>query len=157
MILGTIILTYIQVAQIQLAVNFARNLNLRLVVKNTGHDFNGRSSGAGALSIWTHHLKDLEFYESYTTQNYSGPAIKAGSGVQSFEIYEFADANGVVAVGGEGETVGWGGGYIAGGGHSPLSSVYGMAADQVCSLNEAQKVSYDTNVSPGSGRRHRYA
>lgn len=150
-------LTYIKVAQIQLAVNFARNLNLRLVVKNTGHDFNGRSSGAGALSIWTHHLKNLEFYESYTTQNYSGPAIKAGSGVQSFEIYDFADANGVVAVGGEGETVGWGGGYIAGGGHSPLSSVYGMAADQVCSLVEAQKVSCNTKVSPGFERRHCYA
>jgi hypothetical protein len=39
------------VAHIQLAVNFARNANLRLVVKNTGHDFNGKSSGAGALSI----------------------------------------------------------------------------------------------------------
>ncbi|KAJ4416694.1 hypothetical protein N0V82_006603 [Gnomoniopsis sp. IMI 355080] len=123
------------VAQVQLAVNYARNLNLRLVVKNTGHDFCGRSSGAGALSIWTHHLKDLEFIETYTTQNYSGPAIKGGSGVQGFELYEFADANGVVAVGGEGKTVGWGGGYIAGGGHSPLSSVYGMAADQVLSVD----------------------
>lgn len=29
------------VAQIQLAVNAARNLNLRLVIKNTGHDFSG--------------------------------------------------------------------------------------------------------------------
>lgn len=27
------------VAQIQLAINFARNLNIRLVVRNTGHDF----------------------------------------------------------------------------------------------------------------------
>lgn len=135
-------LTYIQVAQVQLAVNFARNLNLRLVVKNTGHDFSGRSSGAGALSIWTHHLKDLQFYDSYTAQNYSGPAIKAGSGIQGFEIYDFADANGVVAVGGEGKTVGWGGGYIAGGGHSPLSSVYGMAADQVrrfCSVVDIRR------------------
>lgn len=31
------------VAQIQLAVNFARSLNLRLAVRNTGHDYNGRS------------------------------------------------------------------------------------------------------------------
>jgi len=29
------------------------------------------------------------------------------------------------------QTVGWGGGYIQGGGHSPLSSIHGMAADQV--------------------------
>jgi FAD/FMN-containing dehydrogenase len=27
--------------------------------------------------------------------------------------------------------VGWAGGYLAGGGHSPLASIYGMAADQV--------------------------
>lgn len=26
-------------AQVQLAVNFARNLNIRLVVKNTGHEY----------------------------------------------------------------------------------------------------------------------
>jgi FAD/FMN-containing dehydrogenase len=29
------------------------------------------------------------------------------------------------------QTVGWVGGYFAGGGHSPLASLYGMAADQV--------------------------
>ncbi|KAH8203328.1 hypothetical protein TruAng_002524 [Truncatella angustata] len=123
------------VAQIQLAVNFARNLNIRLVVKNTGHDFKGRSAGAGALSIWTHYLKDLEFIESFTLGSYSGPVIKAGSGIQGTELYEFADANNVTALAGEGRTVGWGGGYIAGGGHSPLSSKYGMAADQIVSID----------------------
>lgn len=127
----TILLTRSKVAQIQLAINFARNLNLRFVVKNTGHDFAGRSSGAGAVSVWTHHLKDLAFYDTYTTTNYSGPAVKAGSGIQGFELFAFADAHGMVAIGGECGTVGWGGGYIAGGGHSPLSSIYGMAADQV--------------------------
>lgn len=111
--------------------NFARNLNLRFVVKNTGHDFQGRSAGAGALSVWTHHLKDLHFYDTFTTSNYSGPAIKAGAGVQGTDIYEFANAHGMVAIGGECKTVGWGGGYIAAGGHSPLSPLYGMAADQV--------------------------
>lgn len=39
------------VGQIQLALNFARNLDLRLVVKNTGHDFNAKSTGAGALAV----------------------------------------------------------------------------------------------------------
>lgn len=92
-------------AQVQLAVNFARNQDLRLVVKNTGHDFIGRSSGAGALSIWTHHLKDLEFFDDYTTSDYLGPAVRVGAGVQGFELYDFAHAHGVVAVGGEGRTV----------------------------------------------------
>lgn len=52
------------VAQIQLAVNFVRNTGIRLVVKNTGHDFAGKSAGAGALSIWTHHLKEMRFWRS---------------------------------------------------------------------------------------------
>ncbi|KAL4878128.1 FAD binding domain protein [Aspergillus karnatakaensis] len=123
------------VAQIQLAVNFARNLNLRLVVKNTGHDFNGKSSGKGALSIWTHWLKDRKFYSNYrATNGYVGPAIKVGAGVQVWEAYEFAKAHGVTVVGGEAVTVGLGGGYTAGGGHSPLSPLFGMAADQVLSI-----------------------
>lgn len=123
------------VAQIQLAVNLARNLNLRLVVKNTGHDFKGRSAGAGALSIWTHHFKSLEYISEYSIGGYSGPAIRGGSGVQGSELYEFADAHDVTALAGEGRTVGVFGGYIAGGGHSPLSSTFGMAADQILSVD----------------------
>lgn len=119
------------VAQIQLAINFARNTNIRLVVKNTGHDFNGKSAGAGALSIWTHHLKNIKVIEKYKSKSYTGRAVKIGSGVQAFELYEAGKKYGFTAVGGEGKTVGVGGGYVAGGGHSPLSSIYGMAADHV--------------------------
>lgn len=32
------------------------------------------------------------------------------------------------------QTVGVAGGYVLGGGHSPLSSVYGLAADQVLAM-----------------------
>ncbi|KGO48556.1 FAD linked oxidase, N-terminal [Penicillium expansum] len=122
------------VAQIQLAVNFARNADIRLVVKNTGHDFNGKSTGAGALGIWTHHLKDIEYYENYLGSGYQGPAVKMGSGVQAFEVYAKGQELGFTAVGGEGKTVGVAGGYVLGGGHSPMSSVYGLAADQVLAL-----------------------
>ncbi|EHA25629.1 hypothetical protein ASPNIDRAFT_43953 [Aspergillus niger ATCC 1015] len=122
------------VAQIQLSVNFARNAGLRLVAKNTGHDFNGKSTGAGALGIWTHHLKDIVYYENYQLGNYSGPAVKMGAGAQAFEIYEKANELGFTAVGGEGKTVGVAGGYVLGGGHSPMSSLYGLAADQVLAL-----------------------
>lgn len=122
------------VAQIQLAINFARNANLRLVVKNTGHDFNGKSAGAGALSIWTHKLKSIKYLSSYTQGSYKGPAMKLGTGVQAFELYQAADQYGVTAIGGEGRTVGVAGGYMLGGGHSPLSSIYGMAADHLLSM-----------------------
>ncbi|KAM0285056.1 hypothetical protein ACHAO9_008887 [Fusarium lateritium] len=122
------------VAHLQLAVNFARSNNLRLVIKNTGHDFNGRSAGAGALSIWTHHFKGIKFFKSYKTKSYNGPALKVGAGVIGSELYEAADKYGVTAVGGEGMSVGFAGGYLAGGGHSPMSPLYGMGADQILSI-----------------------
>ncbi|KAJ5469715.1 hypothetical protein N7539_009333 [Penicillium diatomitis] len=122
------------VAQIQLAVNFARISNLRLVVKNTGHDFNGKSTGAGALGIWTHNMKELDYIPNYSSSSYSGPAVKMGAGVQASEIYAMANKFGFTAVGGEGKTVGVAGGYFLGGGHSPMSSIYGLAADQVLAM-----------------------
>ncbi|KAI0526513.1 putative 6-hydroxy-D-nicotine oxidase [Xylaria bambusicola] len=123
------------VAQIQLAINFARNTNIRLIIKNTGHDFLGKSAGAGALSIWTHNLKSIDFIEHYEGCGYSGPAMKLGAGVEVGELYAAADKYGVSAVGGECKGVGVTGGYIQGGGHSPLSSIYGMGADQVLSID----------------------
>lgn len=119
-----------RVDQIQLAVNFARNTGIRLAIKNTGHDFNGKSGGAGSLSVWVHYLKDMTFIPEYKGANYSGPAIKAGAGVQAYELYAAAHKVGMIAIGGECATVGVMGGYIQGGGHSPLGSIYGMAADQ---------------------------
>lgn len=123
------------VAQIQLAVNFARNLDLSVVIKNTGHDFNGKASGKGALTIWTHYLNDKAYYPSFTAANgYVGPAVKVGSGILVHQAYEYAQSLGGTIVGGEAVTVGMGGGYIAGGGHSPLSSLYGMGSDQVLAM-----------------------
>jgi len=95
------------VAQVQLAVNFARNKNIRLVVKNTGHDFSGKSSGAGSLSVWTHNLKGVEFVRAFVQDGaaYEGPAFRVGSGVQAWEIYEAANKVGMVVVGGEGKVL----------------------------------------------------
>ncbi|KAH9211451.1 FAD binding domain-containing protein [Leptodontidium sp. 2 PMI_412] len=138
------------VAQIQLTVNLARSLNLRLVIKNTGHDFGAKSTGMGALSIWTHNLKSVQFMKTYKYGSYSGPAFKVGSGIQAFEIYEAAKANGVTVVGGEGRTVGVTGGYILGGGHSPLSSIYGMAVDQVLSMEVVTADGRFVTASPTS-------
>ncbi|EAT87900.2 hypothetical protein SNOG_04140 [Parastagonospora nodorum SN15] len=102
------------VAQIQLGVNFARNANLRLAIKNTGHDYIGKSSGAGALNIWMHNLKDIQFVEKFSSDEYMGPAFKTGAGVQGFEILEAV----------KGQRC-----------YHPYwnlrASIYGMAADQV--------------------------
>lgn len=122
------------VAHIQLAINLARSLNLRLAVRNTGHDYNGRSVAKGALSIWTHNLKEIKYVQNYQGATYSGPVFKVGAGVQGFELYEAAEKYGVSAVGGICPTVGIFGGYAAGGGHSPLMQLFGVGSDQVVAL-----------------------
>ena len=53
------------------------------------------------------------------------------AGVQAFEVYTAVDARGLRVVGGECATVGLAGGYLQGGGHSTLSSTYGLGADQI--------------------------
>lgn len=120
------------VSDIQTGINFARNDGVRFVVKNTGHDFVGKSAGHGSLSVWTHGLKDIQYFDNFVDESgYRGPAFKAGVGVQAFELYKAANDRGVVVVAGEGQTVGAMGGYILGGGHSPLTPLFGMAADNV--------------------------
>jgi len=146
------------VAQVQVAVNFARTKGLRLVIKNTGHDYVGKGSGAGALSIWTHNLRGYKFVPDLQIGDYSGPALKVAAGMVSTDVYQAAEDNNVVVLGGmclvstsflararleaqhaddlcnNRQSVGWAGGYLAGGGHSPMSTIYGLAADQILAL-----------------------
>ncbi|RFU29540.1 hypothetical protein B7463_g6798, partial [Scytalidium lignicola] len=118
-----------KVEDIQFAVLFAQLANIRFVIRNTGHNYNGKSTGAGALSVWTHYLKDIETL-NWSDKYYQGKAIKIGAGVQGFEAIEAAAAQGLVQIGGECPTVGVAGGYTQGGGHSALSTNFGMGADQ---------------------------
>ncbi|EED18847.1 conserved hypothetical protein [Talaromyces stipitatus ATCC 10500] len=129
----TYVVNVSSVAQIQLAVNFARNKGLRFVVKNTGHDLIGKASGKGALSVWTHWLKDKAYYPNFVSKDYTGPAIKFGAGVQVREAYEYAKSVQATVLGGESQSVGLAG-WSMGGGHSPLSSLYGLGADQIVSI-----------------------
>lgn len=118
-----------QPSDISKGIAFASKYNLRLVITNTGHDYLGKSTGAGSLAIWTHHLKSIDFLD-YESPYYTGKAIKMGAGVQGFEAYSAADKMSFAVVGGECPTVGLAGGYTQGGGHSALASKYGLAADQ---------------------------
>lgn len=90
-----------------MGINFARNNNIWLAVKNTGkrtsllniqiptdlhyffesHDFSWKSTGVGALSIWTHNLEDIIYIPGWVQDGgaYYGPAFKSGSGVKAFE------------------------------------------------------------------------
>ncbi|KAL0565544.1 hypothetical protein V5O48_016483 [Marasmius crinis-equi] len=111
-------------------VRFVKKHNIRFVVKNTGHDYMGRSTGTGAVSVWLHNLQDIEFIPQFESLGYTGPAFKANAGVLAYNLSMAADKEGLVVVSGECPTVGFAGGYVQGGGHSLLSSFYGLAADQ---------------------------
>ena len=77
-----------------------------------------------------HHLQSLDVL-NYTHAHYSGPAMRMGIRVGSFEANAKAHQHGLRIIGGFCPSVGVAGGYTQGGVHSPLSSQYGLAADQV--------------------------
>ncbi|KAK0386744.1 hypothetical protein NLU13_6580 [Sarocladium strictum] len=131
---------------VQAAIKFAKANNIRFVIRNTGHDYNGRSTGAGALSVWTHYMKDIQVVD-WKSASYTGKALKLGAGVQGFEAMEVADANGLAIVSGECPTVSVGGGYTQGGGHSALSTSFGLGVDNVL---EWEVVTADAKVVKAS-------
>jgi hypothetical protein len=140
------------VAHIQAGINFARENNLRLIIRNTGHDFLGRSVGWGSLVINTHSFQNIKFTNSWRGAcNYTGAAVTVGAGVQAFQVLKQANAlkPPKIMVTGEcavssfpsrwicdrckpnswTQTVGVAGGLVQGGGHGPLTNFYGFLAD----------------------------
>ncbi|PKY02580.1 isoamyl alcohol oxidase [Aspergillus campestris IBT 28561] len=126
------------VRDIQAGLEFAEEHRIPLVIKNTGHDYKGRSAGRHSLAIWTHNLQppihlDKDFKPDGCGKSV-GPTLTYGAG-QGFEgIYEFAHQHGYMAIGGACPTVGASGGYVTGGGHSLLSPVHGLGVDNVMQM-----------------------
>ncbi|KAF7593742.1 hypothetical protein BBP40_010918 [Aspergillus hancockii] len=121
-------------------VKFAKKHNLRLVIKNTGHDLLARSQGYGSLQIWVKYIKEgIEYHEEYHSEcaytNWTGSAFTVQGGYVWGDIYAEAFERDLVVVGGQDPTVGVLGGYLQGGGHSPASRDFGLAVDQVLELN----------------------
>ncbi|TQS32281.1 hypothetical protein Golomagni_07410, partial [Golovinomyces magnicellulatus] len=110
---------------------FATKWNIRLVIRNTGHDYFGKSTGAGSLALWTHSLTETSVIQNFDSFKYRGPALKIGAGVQISQAYSDANAAGLAVAGGACDTVGMAGGFTQGGGLGPLSSYAGLSADQV--------------------------
>lgn len=121
-----------EASDVSKAVAFAGQHNLRLVVKNTGHDYLGRSSAAGSLSIWLHQLKGMNFTDSFTAAGCSGrtsgvPAVTLGAAEQWLDVYQAANERNITIVGGAARSVGAAGGWVQGGGHGLLGGLYGLA------------------------------
>ncbi|KAM6493981.1 FAD-binding domain containing protein [Amanita muscaria] len=122
------------VSDIQAAVNFSTKFDLRLVVKNTGHDYLSRSMARGAFMLWTHNLKDIAYDDAFLPTGapanaLTNKALTVGAGVQWNEAYPVADSHERAVVGGSCPSVGAGGGWVQGGGHGYLSPSFGLGVD----------------------------
>lgn len=53
------------IEHVQETVNFAVKHNIRLVIKNTGYDYLGRSIGASSLSLWVFYNKSITFNDNF--------------------------------------------------------------------------------------------
>ncbi|KAK2746212.1 hypothetical protein FQN57_003334 [Myotisia sp. PD_48] len=121
---------------IQESVRFADKHNLRLVIRNTGHDFLGRSAAPESFQIFTHNMKDIKFTDDFKPEGKRGhqgvgQAVTIGAGVQLAELYLASSKLGKTQIVGLSIGVGAAGGFIQGGGHSPLGPWKGMPTDHV--------------------------
>jgi hypothetical protein len=112
---------------------FAKLHNIRLSIKNTGHDFFGRSSVPDSLAIWTHSLDTLQFYPNFTAHNCpsaDGPNVgEIAAGVIAGDAYRFFNAHGMDVTGGYQQSVGIAGGFAQRGGLGFFTTTYGLMSD----------------------------
>jgi FAD/FMN-containing dehydrogenase len=132
-------------ADIAAAVNFARDHDLRLVVKGRGHSYIGASNAPDSLMIWTRHMTDIGMHAAFVPQGCEGkvapqPAVTMGAGTYWLKAYQAVTTQGGRYVQGGGcATVGVAG-LILGGGFGSFSKRYGTAA---ASLLEAEVITAD--------------
>jgi FAD/FMN-containing dehydrogenase len=114
----------------QAAVNFARDHDLRLAIKASGHDFLGRSTAKNSLLIATQSLQTTK------VGNHSlGSAVTVGSGVPFKVLYQALKKEEKIFVGGFAATVAPAGGFFQGAGHSALSPTFGLLADNTLGMH----------------------
>jgi len=123
-------------ADIAAAVLAAACSGMPLVIKGTGHDYLGRSSGPDGLLIWTHRMRAVVVHDSFVPAGAAGhavpePAISLGAGVRWLEAYQALAECGRYVQGGGCTTVGAAGGFTQGGGFGSFSRRFGTAASNV--------------------------
>ncbi|KAH8197313.1 hypothetical protein TruAng_008517 [Truncatella angustata] len=110
-----------------------------LSIKGSGHDYMTRSGvkalpGFSGVELWVRGLRGLEFHEGFVPEGCEagvGRAVTVAAGESTGDAYVFADAHDATILGGYSPTIALSGGWVQGGGHSPLSPVYGLGADRV--------------------------
>lgn len=130
------------------AVNFARENDLRLVVKGGGHSYQGTSNAPDSLLAWTRHMHGVTMHERFMPigSDPAGPAVRAvscESGAMWMQAYtEVTTQGGGYVQGGGCTTVGVAG-LVQSGGFGSFSKHYGTAAAH---LLEAEVITADGRI-----------
>ncbi|KAF7364665.1 FAD-binding domain-containing protein [Mycena venus] len=123
------------VQDVQAAVRFAGANHLRLVVKSSGHDHLGRSTAPNSLLIHMAKFKDVVFTDAFIVGGQNmGSAVTLGAGVHAKDMHYQTGVHGKVAVGPPVATLCPAGGYFQGAGHSSISPLLGLGADNVLEI-----------------------
>ncbi len=135
-------------ADVAAAVNFARDHNLRLVVKGGGHSYQGTSNAPDSLLIWTRDMHTVTLHDAFVPQGCEGkvapqPAVTAESGAMWIDLYNAVTGKAGRYVQGGGCTTVGVAGLIQSGGFGSFSKGFGTAAS---SLLEAEIVTADGAV-----------
>ena len=135
-------------ADIVAAVNFAREHNLRLVVKGGGHSYQGTSNAPDSLLVWTRRMNDVAMHDDFVALGCAGmqapqPAVTLGAGAMWSDAYNAVTTQGGRYVQGGGCTTVGVAGLVQSGGFGSFSKNYGTAA---ASLLEAEIVTADGTV-----------
>lgn len=143
-------------ADVSAAVNFAREKNLRLVVKGGAHSYLGQSNAPDSLMIWTKHMDAIALHDDFVPQGCEGKiksqsAVSVGSGAKFIQLYDFVTTrHGRYVQGGGCTSVGVGG-HVQTGGFGSFSKYGGLVA---ASLLEAEIVTADGVVRIANACRH---
>src|ERR1041385_7355765 len=81
------------------AVNFARENNLRFVVKGGGHSYQGTSNAPDSLLVWTRHMREAAMHAAFVPQGCEGtvpaqPAVTFGAGTMWGHAYDAVTTKG---------------------------------------------------------------
>ena len=130
------------------AVNFARENDLRLVVKGGGHSYQGTSNAPDSLLIWTRHMRDIRIHADFIPRGCEGThgpqrAVTLGAGTIWMQAYDAVTTKGGAYVQGGGCTTVGVAGLIQSGGFGSFSKHYGLAA---AALLEAEVVTADGKI-----------
>ena len=131
-------------ADVVAAVNFARENNLRLVVKGGGHSYQGTSNAPDSLLIWTRAMNKVTLHDAFVGQGCEGHkpvlAVSAGAGAMWIDLYKVVTTEAGRYVQGGGCTTVGVAGLVQSGGFGSFSKGFGTSAS---GLLEAEVVTAD--------------